>query len=83
MALSAATWPAWKGGGCHLAATPPIPKQAGGPSPEPPLGAGDLRPQVSPLPRPSSVPSVVSDPSALGEPGLLPNKVAIYELLGR
>lgn len=82
MALSAATWPAWKEGGCHLAATP-IPKQAGGPSPERPLEDGDLRPQASPLPCPSSVPSVVSDPSAPGEPGLLPNKVAIYKLLGR
>nr|CAI9713314.1 unnamed protein product [Rangifer tarandus platyrhynchus] len=61
----------------------PCPTDAGGPSPEPPLGAGDLRPQASPLPRPSSVPSVVSDPSTPGEPGLLPNKVAIYKLLGR
>ena len=83
MALSAATWPAWKGGAATLLRPPPHPQTGGWSLSEPPLGAGDLRPQASPLPRPSSVPSVVSDPSAPGEPGLLPNKVAIYELLGR
>lgn len=83
MALSAATWPAWKGGGLPPCCDTHHPQTGGWSLSGAPLRAGDLRPQVSPLPRPSSVPSVVSDPSALGEPGLLPNKVAIYELLGR
>lgn len=72
----------WQGWGEHLAVAPT--PQTGGSLPllSAP-GAGELGPQGSSLPHPTSVFSGASDLAAPGEPGLLPNKVAIYKLLGR